>query len=99
MPCQPTQASATCGRCFDVTLLFFLPSCLVPCHLAEAVNCGLLQQQYKCLQARQIILIAFGEGKAAAVAQAVEGPVTDQVSCARLHCTACGALLFLELRV
>ncbi len=31
------------------------------------------------LQARRIILMAFGEGKAAAVAQTVEGPVTDQV--------------------
>lgn len=31
------------------------------------------------MQARRIILMAFGEGKAAAVAQTVEGPVTHQV--------------------
>jgi hypothetical protein len=34
-------------------------------------------------QARRIVLMALGEGKAAAVARAVEGPVTDQVRAAR----------------
>lgn len=34
-------------------------------------------------QARSIVLMALGEGKAAAVARAVEGPVTDQVRAAR----------------
>lgn len=42
-------------------------------------NPGQARQTGRCTQARCIILMAFGEGKSAAVAQAVEGPVTDQV--------------------
>ncbi|KAK9841960.1 hypothetical protein WJX81_001249 [Elliptochloris bilobata] len=37
------------------------------------------------LQARRIVLMAFGEGKAAAVAQAVEGPVTNQIAASFLQ--------------
>ena len=37
------------------------------------------------LEARQLVLLAFGEGKAQAVARAVEGPVTEDLPASALQ--------------
>lgn len=48
-------------------------------HFTERADWPCVAEDEHSLQARRIILMAFGEGKAAAVAKTVEGPVTHQV--------------------
>ena len=98
MLCQPAQASGIRHACIcpDSSVCSHMPVIVsfLPCAVLLSSGCQplLISTAAKCLQARQIILMAFGEGKAAAVAQAVEGPVSDQVGCAWLHRTACRVL-------
>ena len=93
MHCQPAQASGMGARLhLPRQRCMMAHACSAPrpamCRVIKLRRPGVAQgqQRHECLQARHVILIAFGEGKAAAVAQAVEGPVTDQVGCTASHC-------------